>query len=56
MITIVIKNKINGQVFEKNYYDLEKVKNFIRKCKYSKKVMIIAQLGYETATEYEYCN
>ena len=57
MIKITLLNLLNGQVFEKVFeYDLDAIKTFIRKCKYSKKVEIIGQSGYECEEHYRYAN
>ena len=57
MIIITLLNKLNGAVFEKKFeYDLDTIKTFLRKCRYSKKVEVIVQKGYECEEHYRYAN
>lgn len=57
MIKIKLLNKLNGEIFTKEFeYDLDTIRNFLRKCRYSKKVEVLSQIGYECEEHYRYAN
>lgn len=55
-IELTILNLKTNKVFTLSYNDIHKVKAFINKCKYSKKIKIIGQYGYETESQLRYAN
>lgn len=55
-IELTIYNLITKQTFTKVFDDLYRVRDFVRKCKYSKKIRIIGQTGYETESQLRFVN
>ena len=54
MIEVICYDKIKKQKFTLNYRDLEKLRKFYNKCKYSKRIKIIAMGGFENNSQQDY--
>lgn len=56
MITIRAYNCEVHQEFTLKFKDMYKLRKFIRKCKHSKKIKILAQYGYESEEQLKFVN
>jgi hypothetical protein len=55
-IELTMLNLTTNKTFTLNFSDLYRLRDFVRKCKYSKKVKIIGQFGYETESQMRFVN
>lgn len=53
MNTVSCLDLITNKTFTLTFYDLRKQRNFLVKCRYSKKLLVI-DFTYQSQSEYEY--
>lgn len=56
VITIRAYNLESNQEFTLKFKDMYKLRKFIRRCKHSKKIKILAQYGYESEQQMMFVN